>query len=121
MELGKERKQGKRAEGEEGGGTPALQPVLSRPCRVSSLHPDSALCPAHRRCSVSVVELSQVSLGNQVSEEEKVGRMRKVEEGQREVGRSRSRTNKREGEVRTDGGMERKRPVAMEVAKEEGG
>lgn len=47
--------------------------------------------------------------------------MRKVEEGQREVGRSRSRTNKREGEVRTDGGMERKRPVAMEVAKEEGG
>ena len=39
----------------------------------------------------------------------------------REVGRSRSRTNKREGEVRTDGGMERKRPVATEVVKEEGG
>lgn len=36
-----------------------------------SLHPDSALCPAHSRCSVSVVELSQVYLGNQVSEEEK--------------------------------------------------
>lgn len=29
---GEERKQGKRAEGEEGGRTPALQPVLSRPC-----------------------------------------------------------------------------------------
>lgn len=67
-----------------------LQPVPSRSRQLSPVPSELAPCPAHRRCSVTT-ELNQVYPGNRVYEEEEAGRMRKVEEGQREVGRGGSR------------------------------
>lgn len=95
-EEGEEAEKGKRS---GGGGVTELETILSRSCRLPCLHPLN-------RGSVPVVELNQVDLGNQnqVHEEEEGGRMRKVAEGHREVGRRGSRTYKIEVEKRTDEG-----------------
>lgn len=57
-----------------GGGVTELETVLSRSCRLPFLQ-------LLNRGSVHVVELNQVDLGNQVYEEEEVGRMRKWQRG----------------------------------------